>query len=96
LKIHSFQVLTSTESVITSRKDLVFLETWHEKISDKDVVYPLGNVQYGGTTFDGMPLDLSPSGIAQGYSAFGEWDTVTTGRGHKWTTLTDTQKKKFI
>ncbi|TMO70047.1 hypothetical protein, partial [Pseudoalteromonas aurantia] len=96
LKIHSFQVLTSTESVITSRKDLVFLETWHEKISDKDVVYPLGNVQYGGTTFYAMTMDSSPAGIAQGYSAFGEWDTAKTGRGHQWTTLTDTQKKKFI
>ncbi|RJE78141.1 hypothetical protein BGP78_06420 [Pseudoalteromonas sp. MSK9-3] len=96
LKLHSLQVLTSTESVITSRKDLVFLESWHEKISDKDVVYPLGNVQYGGTTFDGMTMDLSPSGIAQGYSAFGEWDTAINGRGHRWTTLIDSEKKKFI
>ena len=94
--ISNISVRPVTESVITSRKDLVFLETWHEKISDKDVVYPLGNVQYGGTTFDGMTMDLSPSGIAQGYSAFGEWDTATNGRGHQWTTLTDTQKKKFI
>lgn len=92
----AFASETATNKVITSRKDLVFLESWHERIADKDIVYPLGNVQYGGTTFDGIAMDLSPSGIAQGYSAFGEWDTDTAGRGHKWTTLTDTQKKKFI
>ena len=55
-----------------SRSDLVFLESWHEDISDKNIVYPLGNVQYLGANSDGL------TGIANGaftgfetYSLFG-------------------------
>lgn len=92
IKIHSLQVLTSTESVITSRKDLVFLETWHEAISDKDQVYPLGNVQYDATTYEGMTLATRNDG----YTRFGEWDTTTTGRYSVWSTLTDAQKRVYI
>jgi hypothetical protein len=34
--------------------------------------------------------------VAQGYSAFGEWDTSTTGRGVVWSTLSEANKAKFI
>ena len=45
---------------------------WHEDISEKNIVYPLGNVQYLGANTDGL------TGIANGvftgfetYSLFG-------------------------
>lgn len=92
--VKNVSVMPVTESVITSRKDLAFLETWHEAIDDKDVVYPLGNVQYGAVTYKGIALDNTL--VAQGYSAFGEWDTTTTGRGALWSTMTFDGRMKFI
>ena len=90
----AFAAETATNKVITSRQDFVFIETWHEKISDTGVVYPLGNVQYVGTTYEGITLAVN--GIAQGYSAFGEWDSTTTGNCAVWANLTDAQKATFI
>ena len=94
IEVASVSVMPVTEKVITTRQDFVFLESFHEKISDKDVVYPLGNVQYGATTWEG--ISLSTSVVAQGYSAFGEWDTTTTGRGVTWSTLSAADKVKFL
>ncbi|MBE0367629.1 hypothetical protein [Pseudoalteromonas aurantia] len=90
----AFASETATNKVITSRKDLVFLESWHEKITDKDIVYPLGNVQYGATSYEGIAL--SNNLVAQSYSAFGEWDENTKGYGAKWSSLTDAQKALFL
>ncbi|TMP46388.1 hypothetical protein CWB96_12355 [Pseudoalteromonas citrea] len=90
----AFASETATNKVITSRKDLVFLESWHEKIADKDVVYPLGNVQYGASSYKGVTLLNNL--VAQGYSAFGEWDENTKGFGAKWSSLTDAQKALFL
>ncbi|TMO67469.1 hypothetical protein [Pseudoalteromonas aurantia] len=90
----AFAAETATNKVITSRKDLVFLESWHEKIADKDVVYPLGNVQYGASSYEGV--SLLNNLVAQGYSAFGEWDENTQGYGAKWSSLTDAQKALFL
>ncbi|BBN81941.1 hypothetical protein PA25_19260 [Pseudoalteromonas sp. A25] len=94
ITIYSWQTLPSSEQVITSRKDLVFLESWHEKIADKDVVYPLGNVQYGASSHEGIAL--ANNLVAQGYSAFGEWDQDTKGYGVKWSTLSDANRIKFL
>jgi hypothetical protein len=90
----AFAAETATNKVITSRQDFVFIESWHEKISDKGVIYPLGNVQYGGTTYDGIALAVN--GIAQGHSGFGEWDSTTIGNCAVWANLTDAQKAIFI
>jgi hypothetical protein len=90
----AFASETATRKVITSRQDFIFLESWHEAIEDKDVVYPLGNVQYGGTTWEG--ITLSNSVVAQTYSSFGEWDTATVGYGSVWSTLTVTQQTLYI
>lgn len=82
-----------------SRSDLVFLESWHEDISEKNFVYPLGNVQYLGANTDGL------TGIANGaftgfetYSLFGNWQTSSAliGKGYVWSSLTEAQKKAFI
>ncbi|MBQ4850991.1 hypothetical protein [Pseudoalteromonas sp. MMG012] len=89
-----FSIRPVTEQVITSRKDLVFLESWHEKIADKDVVYPLGNVQYGATAYQG--IGLLNNLVAQGYSAFGEWDGNTTGHGAKWSGLSEANRAKLL
>jgi hypothetical protein len=90
----AFSAETATNKVIISRQDFTFLESLHEVISDKDVVYPLGNVQYGVSTWEG--ITLSNTLVAQGYSAFGEWDTVTKGYGVTWSTLTLAQKLLFV
>ncbi|KAF7770016.1 hypothetical protein PCIT_a2958 [Pseudoalteromonas citrea] len=92
--LSSVSVIPATEQVITSRKDLVFLESWHEKIADKDVVYPLGNVQYGANSYDGIVLLNNL--VAQGYSAFGEWDADTTGYGAKWSSLSEANRAKLL
>ena len=82
-----------------SRSDLVFLESWHEDISEKNFVYPLGNVQYLGFNTDGL------TGIANGaftgfetYSLFGNWQTPSAliGKGYVWSSLTEAQRKAFI
>jgi hypothetical protein len=85
---------TSLSTSILSRQDFVFIESFHEKISDKDVVYPLGNVQYGVSTWESVPL--SKTLVEQGYSAFGEWDSITHGYGITWSTLTDEQRTLFL
>lgn len=85
---------TSLSASILSRKDFAFIEPFHEKISDKDVVYPLGNVQYGKSTWKGVAL--SNTRVDQRYSALGEWDAVTRGYGVTWSTLTDEQKALFV
>ncbi|WP_105168540.1 hypothetical protein [Pseudoalteromonas sp. T1lg23B] len=94
VSIRNVSVMPVTEQVITSRKDLVFLESWHEKISDKDVVYPLGNVQFGKDNYEG--ISLVSSLVAQSYSAFGLWDTSTKGFGVKWSTLSDANRVKLL
>lgn len=81
------------ESVI-NRQDLVLLEVWHEKISDKDVVYPRGLVQYGVSAWEG--INLQTDNVAQGYSAQFEGDTATTGRSAVWSSLSEANKAKFI
>lgn len=82
-----------------SRSDLVFLESWHEDISEKNFVYPLGSVQYLGGNSDGL------SGIANGnftgfetYSLFGNWQTPSAliGKGYVWSSLTEAQKRAFV
>lgn len=90
----AFAAETETNKVITTRKDLVFLETWHERLSTHDLFNPLGNSQFGANSWEGLTLksDLVP----QGYSAFGEWDTETIGYGFKWSTLTAAQRKKLL
>ena len=82
-----------------SRSDLVFLESWHEDISEKNFIYPLGNTQYLGSNTDGL------TGIVNGaftgfetYSLFGNWQTPSAliGKGYVWSSLTEAQRKAFI
>ena len=82
-----------------SRSDLVFLESFHEDISEKNFVYPLGNVQYLGGNTDGL------TGVTNGsftgfetYSSFGSWQTPSSliGKGYVWSNLTEAQRKAFI
>ncbi|MCP3669420.1 MAG: hypothetical protein GY814_03085, partial [Gammaproteobacteria bacterium] len=85
---------TSLSQSVINRQDLVLLEVWHEKISDKDVVYPKGLVQYGPISWEG--IGLTTGNVVQGYSAKFEGDTATTGRGVLWSTLSDANQAKFI
>ena len=97
ITISDVSITSPTENVITSRKDLVFLETWHEDTSEKGVLVPFGNVQYGATSWEDIPLKkLTDLGVGQGYSAFGQWDAKTVGYGALISELTDAQLKKFL
>lgn len=82
-----------------SRSDLVFLETWHEDVSEKDFVYPLGNVQYLGGVTDGMSAIISGafSGSST-YSLFGNWQAsgALVGKGYVWSGMSDAQKRAFV
>ncbi len=85
--------VTLSTSVL-NRQDLGLVEVFHEKISDKDVVYPRGLVQYGNSTWEG--ITLSSSNVAQGYSAFYEGDTSTVGYSVVWSSLSPAEKALFI
>jgi len=82
-----------------SRSDLVFLESWHEDVSEKNFVYPLGNVQYLGGNTDGLTgiANSSFSGF-ETYSLFGNFQASSAliGKGYVWSSLTEAQKKAFI
>lgn len=82
-----------------SRSDLTFFETWHEDVSEKDFVYPLGNVQYMRATGDcGNTVAGSFAGYGT-YSLFSDaWqaDNALIGKGYVWSTLSDTNKKAFV
>ena len=75
------------------------INAWHEDVSEKKFVYPLGNVQYLGSNTDGL------TGIANGaftgfetYSLFGNWQTPSSliGKGYVWSGLTEAQKRAFV
>lgn len=65
-------------SVIT-RQDFVFLEVWHEKVMPSSRLFPFGNVQFKEAVWAG--ISLNNTGMPQGYSAHGPWDTTTKGYG---------------
>ena len=84
--------------LVLTRTDLVQLIVFHEKVSDKDFVYPLGNIQYRGADTDNL------SGISEGsfdgyttYSLFGSYQSegAVVGKGYVWSSLTDTEKQLF-
>lgn len=84
---------TLSTSVI-SRSDLTSLEIWYEEVSDTGCFYPYGNVQFKDN--DWMGLSLSTVNVSQGYSAFGSWDTSSTGNCIKLSIMTTSQIKQFI
>ena len=97
VEISSISIMPATESVIITRTDLGFKETFEELVSLKDIVVPGGGVQDGRTSWEGIDLvGLDTLGVGQGYSAFGEWDTTTQGKGVKWSTLSTEDKKTFL
>lgn len=44
--------------VVLERKDLVFIETWHEDVSETGFIFPYGNVQYQGDKCDGIQTQV--------------------------------------
>ncbi|ELJ8527268.1 hypothetical protein RUK48_003089 [Vibrio cholerae] len=93
-EISEFSVHKKGKEVITTRKDLVFLEVWNEDVAEKGVIYPFGNVQYGATIYNSITLEND--NVAQGYSAFGEWDSETKGFSVRLNSLTFIQLCKLI
>jgi hypothetical protein len=41
--------------VVMERKDLAFVEVWHEAVDETGYIFPFGNVQFAGTEVDGVP-----------------------------------------
>jgi len=85
---------TALNASVINREDLIGYEVFAEAIETNDVVFPRGIIQNGETTYEG--ITLSDSVVVQGYFAFGEWDTVTTGYGLKWSTASDAERNTFI
>jgi len=82
-----------------ARKDLVMLESWKEDISITGMVYPYGNVQYGGHALPGLPTPVAGTFTgADTYSRFGMWQTPGSlvGRGYIWANLTPAQQMIFV
>lgn len=44
--------------VVLERKDLVFIEMWHEDVSETGFIFPFGNVQFQGASADGVMTDV--------------------------------------
>jgi hypothetical protein len=96
--------------LITERQDFIGMEMWYEEILEKDIVYPLGNVQYSKNIYNGKnsngtsignesnitPISLDNTLVNQQYSAYGNWDTKTKGYGVKWSTLSVSDRLRFI
>ena len=92
--------LPAAPSTVTTlaRQDWVGLEVWEELISDKDFVYPLGAVQYLGSTYDSIAtVEGSFSGFGT-YSIHGTWQTSEdlVGKGWVWSTLSDANKVTIL
>lgn len=103
VSLNSFSVAPVTESVILTRQDLSFLETWREVMGsgsgEKDIYCPNGLPQYGATSYLGIPLvDLSTTSIGLGYAKFGEWqdDADVISKVMVWSTLSLANKKKVV
>lgn len=43
-----------SDIVVLERKDLVFIEVWHEDISETGFIFPCGNVQFASESFNGI------------------------------------------
>lgn len=90
-------------SALLDRQDLVFLEVWHEDVSEKDFVYPFGNVQFGATSYtkpDATTI-ATVNGAFAGfgtYSLFGNWQASSAliGKGMVWSTMTAANKQAFV
>ncbi|MFC0118753.1 hypothetical protein ACFFK7_12595 [Pseudoalteromonas xiamenensis] len=90
----AFASETATNKVILTRKDFVFLEVWPERLSENDVVHVKGNVQWVFSSWFGVTL--SNNLVPQSYSSSGEWDTNTLGYCARWSSLTTSERNKFL
>ncbi|MBL4831142.1 MAG: hypothetical protein JKY55_14805 [Aliivibrio sp.] len=73
---------TALNASVITRQDLVLCKLIKGvDISIEDAWFPLGNRQFGATTFDG--ITLVNTNTTQAASAFGSWDTTTVGYSKK-------------
>ncbi len=95
--VNNISLQKTTESVVLSRSDFVFIESWYELLSEKDIIVPRGDVNFKKTKWNDVELTLSTElGVAQGYSALGAWDKKTEGHFARASELTKTQIQSFI
>lgn len=82
-------------SALRSRQDVVFVEVWHEKLADKDVVYPYGNVAFASNTWNGV--SLSSGLVPESYSNAGAWETAHPAHyGLRWSSASADQRAMFL
>ncbi len=51
-------VFDMIDIVVLERKDLVFVEVWHEDVSETGFIFPFGNVQYQGNLADDIATEV--------------------------------------
>jgi len=82
-----------------TRKDLIFMEVWREKISDTGFAFPNGCVQYiGAYSPNSVPLvDVDFDGW-ETYCQYGKWQEPGSVqfRGWKWDDLTEAEKSVIV
>ena len=73
----AFASETATNKVITERSDLVVIKVVEAVDLSNNAAFPLGNMQYDASTYEGV--SLQNNNTPQSLSAFGSWDSTTTG-----------------
>ena len=87
----AFASETATNKVITERSDLVVMKIVKAVDLSSNPAFPLGNMQYGASSYEGV--SLQNNNTPQSLSAFGSWDSVTTGYS---AVLNDTNTASFV
>jgi len=79
-----------------TRKDFVFIEKWHELISERDVVFPYGNVQYNSKDINKVHKLKTADWYDDydTYSLHGFWQDAGTivPKGYRWSELTQDEQ----
>jgi len=79
-----------------TRKDFVFIEKWHELISERDVVFPYGNVQYNSKDVNKVQKLKTADWYDDYdmYSLHGFWQEPGTiiAKGYRWSELTQEEQ----
>ncbi len=88
-------------SSLLERQDLIIIDVWPEKILDKGMYYPYGNIQtlMASDPVTGVSTVAGSFAGYDTYSLFSEdWQSpgALVGRGLVWSTLSDSNKKKIV
>ena len=93
----SFIKLPQAQSNEKARQDLVSLEIWEEKISEKDFIHPFGNTQSLSPSINGINTVNGSFPEHETYSLFGNWQSSSEiiGKGVIFSSLSNDQFLKI-